>query len=249
MRGGFSLHDELRNIDRLGFGDALQGVEALAKRLLFLFGLLRELFPCRALLGFLAGAFFGGLAGAGVFFRLQPRLFRGRLGCQQILPQPLQLGADRSGGVRRRARRLKGAGDKRRIVAKGPVKPDAGLPRIFEGVERFGERSLRAMRSGIAKDAQAMKEVGNLGRHNPFKAEPAQQIGLRFVARLVEAGLGGDELREQFAELAKLDQACVGIVMKIAFGKGSQPHELSVVRFKEAKIAGLNLHDRIVTPD
>jgi hypothetical protein len=30
--------------------------------------------------------------------------------------------------------------------------------------------------------------------------------------------------------------------MEIAFGKGSQPHELSVVRFQEAKIAGLDFH-------
>ena len=45
----------------------------------------------------------------------------------------------------------------------------------------------------------------------------------------IEAGLGGDQLREQLAELAKLDQAGVRIVMKIAFGKRSQPHELSVV--------------------
>ncbi len=45
-----------------------------------------------------------------------------------------------------------------------------------------------------------------------------------------------DELREQFGELAKLDEACIWVVMEVPLGKRPQPHELNVVRFKKAEI-------------
>jgi hypothetical protein len=65
---------------------------------------------------------------------------------------------------------------------------------------------------------------------------------LRFIARFIKTCLRGDELGEQFGELAKLDEACVGVIMEGSFGKRSQPHELNVMRFKKAEIAGLSLH-------
>ena len=54
---------------------------------------------------------------------------------------------------------------------------------------------------------------------------------------LKQAGLGGDQLSEQLAELSQLDETGIGIVMKIALGKRAQPHELNVVLAEKSKIA------------
>ena len=67
LSGGFALLDDLLEIDGCSLGEALRSVEACAESLSFLLSLGGELFPCRAFLGFLAGALLGGLPGAGVF--------------------------------------------------------------------------------------------------------------------------------------------------------------------------------------
>jgi hypothetical protein len=59
---------------------------------------------------------------------------------------------------------------------------------------------------------------------------------LGFIARFMKTYLRRDELREQFGELAKLDEACIWVVMEVPLGKRPQPHELNVVRFKKAEI-------------
>jgi hypothetical protein len=51
-----------------------------------------------------------------------------------------------------------------------------------------------------------------------------------------------DQLCERLPELAHLDEARIGIVMKIALGKCAQPHELNVVRLEESEIARAWLH-------
>jgi hypothetical protein len=66
---------------------------------------------------------------------------------------------------------------------------------------------------------------------------------LRFIARFIKTRLRGDELGQQFGELAKLDKARIWVVMEVPLGKRPQPNELNVVRFKKAEIAGLNVHD------
>ena len=58
-----------------------------------------------------------------------------------------------------------------------------------------------------------------------------------FIARFIKTCLRRDELGEQFGELAKLDEACIRVVMEVSLGKRSQPHELNVMRFKKAEIA------------
>ena len=122
------------------------------------------------------------------------------------------------------------------------MKPDSGLARIFEGVEGFVERPCCPMGGIVAEYAQGVKEVGNLRRQNPFETQSAKQIGLGFIARFIKTRLRCDELGQQFAELAKLDKARIWVVMEVSFGKRPQPHELNVVRFKKAEIAGLNVH-------
>ena len=91
----------------------------------------------------------------------------------------------------------------------------------------------------VAEYAQGVKEVGYLRRQNTLETQAAEQIGLGFIARFIKTCLRRDELGEQFGELAKLNKACVGVVVEVSFGKRSQPHELNVMRFKKAEIAGL----------
>src|SRR5580700_9915736 len=95
----------------------------------------------------------------------------------------------------------------------------------------------------VAEYAQGVKEVGNLRRQNPLEPQAAKQIGLRFIARFIKTRLRGNELGQQFGELAKLDEARIWVVMEVPLGKRPQPHELNVVRFKKAEIAGSNVHD------
>ena len=71
----------------------------------------------------------------------------------------------------------------------------------------------------------------------------AKAVRTPCITRFIKTCLRRDELGQQFAELAKLDKARIWVVMEVSFGKRPQPHELNVVRFKKAEIAGLNVHD------
>ena len=64
----------------------------------------------------------------------------------------------------------------------------------------------------VAEYAQGVKEVGDLRRQNPLEPQAAKQIGLRFIARFIKTRLRGDELGQQFGELAKLDKARIWVV-------------------------------------
>jgi hypothetical protein len=88
-----------------------------------------------------------------------------------------------------------------------------------------------------------VKEICYLRRQNPFETQATEQIGLGFITRFIKTRLRRDELGQQFAELAKLDKARIRVVMEVPLGKRPQPHELNVVRFKKAEIAGLIVHD------
>ena len=49
------------------------------------------------------------------------------------------------------------------------MKPDGGLPRIFESVEGFAERPFCPMSGFVAEYAEVVEEIGYLRRHNPFE--------------------------------------------------------------------------------
>jgi hypothetical protein len=59
-----------------------------------------------------------------------------------------------------------------------------------------------------------VKEIGYLRRQNPFETQAAKQIGLGVIARFIKTRLRRDELGQQFAELAKLDEARIWVVWK-----------------------------------
>lgn len=67
-------------------------------------------------------------------------------------------------------------------------------------------------------------------------------MGLRFLLGLKLARSRRDQLRKQLAELAHLDKARIGIIVKIALGEHAQAHELKVVRCEEGEIARAWLH-------
>jgi hypothetical protein len=128
------------------------------------------------------------------------------------------------------------------------MKPDSGLARIFEGVKGFTECPCRPMGRIVAEYAQGVKEVGDLRRQNPLEPQAPKQIGLRFIARFIKTRLRGDELGQQFGELAKLDKARIWVVVEVSFGERTQPHELHVVLFKEKEIARFCPHALAPTP-
>ena len=85
----------------------------------------------------------------------------------------------------------------------------------------------------VAEYAQGVKEVGDLRRQNPLEPQAAKQIGLRFIARFIKTRLRGDELGQQFGELAKLNEACIRVVMEVSLGKRSQPATLVIVTVRD----------------
>lgn len=62
-------------------------------------------------------------------------------------------------------------------------------------------------------------------------------LGRREQARFRRRQLG-----EDFAELAELDEAGIGVILEIPFGQAPEPHELRVVRRQEAEIGRYPLH-------
>ena len=73
-------------------------------------------------------------------------------------------------------------------------------------------------------------------------------MGRRFIARFIKTRLRGDELSQQFGELAELDEAGIRIIMEVPLGERPQPHELHVVLFKEKEIARFCPHALAPTP-
>ena len=82
----------------------------------------------------------------------------------------------------------------------------------------------------ISGNADLMKQIHRLGRHDSLRFQPAQKIRLRLILRGEEPYTSRNLLGEQFPELPQLDQGGVRITPKIAFCERHQPHKLAVVR-------------------
>ena len=78
----------------------------------------------------------------------------------------------------------------------------------------------------------------------PLETQSTKQVDLQLLAILKEPGLCGDQLGKQLAKLPQFDEACIGVVVKIAFGERTQSHELHVVLFEEKEIARFCPHVR-----
>jgi hypothetical protein len=91
-----------------------------------------------------------------------------------------------------------------------------------------------------------MEEIGDFRGKQSLEAQAPEQVGLGFFAWLKQSSLRGDQLRKKFAELPKLDEARVRVIVKIAFRKRPQTHELDIVLFEKGKIARTWLHNELI---
>ena len=89
----------------------------------------------------------------------------------------------------------------------------------------------------VACDAELVKEVRGFTRKNAFEFQASQQIGLRFFRRSKKSCACRSRLSEQFSELPKLDEAGIGIVLKIVFRQCPEAHQLRAISFEKAKIS------------
>lgn len=62
---------------------------------------------------------------------------------------------------------------------------------------------------------------------------------MRLFLRVKETGFRSDQLGEKFCKLPQPDEARVRIIVIMSLGKGTQAHELNVVRLQKGKIANL----------
>jgi hypothetical protein len=76
------------------------------------------------------------------------------------------------------------------------------------------------------------------------KTQSTKQVRLRLVPGLEKSGLCGDHLGKKLAKLPQFDEACIGVIVKIAFCERTQSHELNVVLPEKKKIARLCPHDQ-----
>jgi len=122
------------------------------------------------------------------------------------------------------------------VLAKGAMKPDPELACDLERGQGLRVINPIIVSSLVSGDPNLMEEVCNLAGDDPVNLQAPEQIGLRFVSRCEYSSAGCNLLRQQFAELAQLDEASIGIVPKVALGKACQPHKLLIVPCKKAEV-------------
>jgi hypothetical protein len=135
--------------------------------------------------------------------------------------QFLMDGLGSSGGI---GRRYEWAWRKLLVLLEGAIEPDGELPRDLQRCQCFGMSTALVVTGAVAGDADLVKEVGGLTRQEAFEFQPAQQVGLRFFRRSKKSCTCGGCLGEQLTELAELDEAGIGIVLKIMFGERPEAH-------------------------
>ena len=150
------------------------------------------------------------LAGAGLVFGLSCAQHGGVLAFGDLPLERLDLLLKRTRRIDRLRRRDERAGIEIRLLAVGPVEPDAELAGELERGQRVCMGALGLVDGGVSELAQRVEEVGDLSREDPFVGQPAERLleGLP----LVEVGgmVGGDQFGQQFGELPELDDGVEG---------------------------------------
>ena len=118
------------------------------------------------------------------------------------------------------------------------------LSRKFEGVQGFARRAAGPVGGAIAEDADVVKKIGDLGWKQPLETQSAKQVGLRTRRRSEKVRSLRRSAGQAARQTAEFDEACIGVVVKIAFGERTQPHELNIVLLEEKEIARFCSHVR-----
>jgi hypothetical protein len=92
----------------------------------------------------------------------------------------------------------------------------------------------------IACLAKLMEETEWLRRNNALDA--FEKIGLLLLGRSDQAGLRGCRLGEHLAELTKLEEAGVGIILEVPLSLAAKLNKARAVRSKEFEVGRYHLH-------
>lgn len=118
------------------------------------------------------------------------------------------------------------------------MKPDGKGAGQLEAIHRFLVSGAKLMRRLVALDTQGMEEVAHGGVEADFAPESGEQIGLRGFAIELDAGTGGNVLRQGFAELPQFDQRGVGVGCEDLLGSAGELQKDRVVFGEKSEIAG-----------
>ena len=99
-----------------------------------------------------------------------------------------------------------------------------------------------AVGRAISGNAELVKEVANLTRNNALELKAPEKVCLRLLGRGQQPCFGGRYLSKDLPELAELDQAGVGIVFEVTFGKAAKTYKLGIVHLKKIKIGRYPFH-------
>jgi D-serine deaminase-like pyridoxal phosphate-dependent protein len=93
-----------------------------------------------------------------------------------------------------------------------------------------------SMGSLVSGDAQLVKEVAGFARQRVVDLQALQEIGEGLVRCREQADTRGKLLCKPLRELAQLDEAGVGIWLKVALRQRAEPDQLRVVLTQELKV-------------
>ena len=123
-----------------------------------------------------------------------------------------------------------------RRVLEGPVKPYAELPSEPKAQQRCAMVPCQSMVRVVACLAHLGKQPADFAWNDALVLQSPEQIDLHFSRRGEEPYVRGGELGEQFSQLAKLQEASVRVILKVALGEHPKTHELLVVRLEMSKV-------------
>lgn len=98
------------------------------------------------------------------------------------------------------------------------------------------------MVGGVPRSAHFAEQLRHLPREDALVLQAANQLLLRFFPRGEQADPGGDVLREEFGELAELQERRVGVVGEVALGEEAEAHQLFVVRAEHGEVGRGRVH-------
>ena len=92
---------------------------------------------------------------------------------------------------------------------------------------------------GVVADlAQGVEQIADLRGQEAGVAQAQEQVVLLLGAGGVQAGRGGEPLRQDLAELPELEQRGRGIVGEVTLGQGAQVIQERIVDDEEREVRG-----------
>lgn len=120
--------------------------------------------------------------------------------------------------------------------------PDTELDSHFQTSQRLTVIASAIVHCGITEFPNVVQNIENPIRGRPFVLKAAQYISLSFTILRVAADESGMPTGQSLTELAQLDQAGTGIVLKIALREPAKVGKLTVQAVEELEITMVLIH-------